>query len=186
MTDLLNIILPIFLVFSFFVAIFIYNRLVKLRQTRNRSFSDIDVQLKLRYDLLPNLVSVVKQYASHEQKVLTQITEARTNAINTKDISGRSKAESNLSASIGNLFAVAENYPDLKANQNFIELQRELSDIENKISAARRFFNNSTSELNSAIEQFPAVLFAKLFGFKEESFFEIENQEEKKPVKVEF
>jgi len=106
--------------------------------------------------------------------------------MNVKDLSARSGAESTLSASIGNLLAVAENYPDLKANQNFIELQKELSDIENKISAARRFFNNSTSELNAAIEQFPAILFAKLLGFKKEDFFELENKEERKSVKVEF
>ena len=161
------------------LLIVIYNRLVALRQKRMNAFSDVDVQLKMRYDLVPNLVETVKAYAKHEDKVFMQVTEARASAMKSRDagVEGRAAAESVLGAAMMQLMAVAENYPELKANQNFQQLQTELSDIENKIAAARRFFNNATSELNTAIQQFPAVLIAGTFGFKSETFFELPEAE---------
>lgn len=151
----------------------IYNRLVALRQRRRNAFADIDVQLKLRHDLIPNLVETVKGYAAHEKGVLEQVTAARASALRGGNLDDRMQAEAGLGAAMMNLLAVAENYPQLKADQNFQQLQRELSDIENKIAAARRFFNSATNEYNAAIQQFPAVLFARLFGFAEENFFEL-------------
>lgn len=160
------------------VMIVIYNRLVALRQTRNNAFSDIDVQLKQRYDLVPQLVETVKGYASHEQEVFEHVTEARSRVGAAKGAGGeRVEAEQVLGGALMNLLAVAENYPDLKADQNFQNLMNELSDIENKIAAARRFFNNATSEYNAAIQQFPAVLIANSFGFNEEPFFELDPAE---------
>lgn len=154
----------------------IYNRLVALRQTREQAFADIDVQLKQRFDLIPNLLETVKGYASHEKEVLENVTEARAGVKGAgNDLGERVQAENMLSRAMMNLFAVAENYPDLKADTNYRQFMSELSDIENKIAAARRFFNNATSELNTAVEQFPAVLFAASFGFKKEEFFEIED-----------
>ncbi len=162
------------------VALFVvlYNRLVALRQTRNNAFSDIDVQLKQRYNLVPQLVETVKGYASHEQEIFENVTEARAQVGAAKGAGGeRVQAESALGASLMNLLAVAENYPDLKADQNFRKLMDELSDLENKISAARRFFNNATAEYNTATEQFPAVLIANSFGFGKEEFFELDAAE---------
>src|SRR5579872_6341888 len=138
---ILGVILLIVLLF-----ITIYNRLVALRQARNNAFADIDVQLKLRYDLVPNLVNTVKGYATHEKSVFEEVTAARTSVGRAQQVNDRIAAEGALSGALTHLFAVAENYPDLKANQNFIQLQQELSDIENKIAAARRFFNNATNE----------------------------------------
>ena len=159
------------------IIVFIYNRLVALRQTREQAFADIDVQLRQRYDLIPNLLETVKGYASHEKEVLENVTEARASVGRAKggDLGERVGAENMLSQAMMNLFAVAENYPDLKADTNYRQFMAELSDIENKIAAARRFFNNATSELNTAVEQFPAVIFAGMFGFKKEEFFEIED-----------
>jgi len=158
------------------VVIGIYNRLVALRQTRGQAFADIDVQLKQRFDLIPNLLETVKGYAAHEKGVLESVTNARAGVRQAgNDLGERVQAENNLSRAMMNLFAVAENYPDLKADANYRQFMSELSDIENKIAAARRFFNNATSELNTAVEQFPAVLFASAFGFKKEEFFEIED-----------
>jgi LemA protein len=174
------------------VAIFLvilYNRLVALRQTRRNAFSDIDVQLKQRYDLVPQLVNTVKGYAKHEKELLEKVTEARANAMKIDGAGAdRSNAESVLSGAMMQLFAVAENYPDLKADGNFAKLQEELSDVENKIAAARRFFNNATSELNTACEQFPSVIVARMFGFQQESFFEIPEGQDaaKEPVAVNF
>ena len=164
------------LVLVFFVVL--YNRMVALKQRRNNAFSDIDVQLKLRHDLIPNLVETVKGYASHEKELMENVTKARATAA----ISDRVPAEAALGAAVMKLMAVAENYPQLKADTNFLQLQTELSDIENKIAAARRFFNNATSEFNTAIQQFPAVLIAGMFGFREEIFFEL-SAEEKEAVK---
>ncbi|MCD8497945.1 MAG: LemA family protein [Alphaproteobacteria bacterium] len=152
----------------------IYNRLVALRQTRSQAFADIDVQLKQRFDLIPNLLETVKGYASHEKEVLEHVTEARASvgrAGNNTD--ARIKAEGALSGALMGLFAVAENYPDLKADQNFRQFMAELSDIENKLAAARRFFNNATSEYNTAIQSFPAVLLAGPLGFTHAEFFEV-------------
>jgi LemA protein len=162
------------------IALFLvvlYNRIVALVQRRKNAFSDIDVQLKLRHDLVPNLVNTVKGYAAHESSVFERVTEARATAMRGGSVADRSQAEGMLGAAMMNLMAVAENYPQLKADSNFLQLQAELSDIENKIAAARRFFNNSTSEYNTVITQFPAVLIARMFGFKEEVFFELDAAE---------
>jgi LemA protein len=170
-------------------VIMLYNRIIGLVQRRKNSFSDIDVQLKLRTDLIPNLVETVKGYASHEKGVFEKVTEARATALRGGTIGERAQAEGALGAAMMNLMAVAENYPQLKADGSFQKLQMELSDIENKIAAARRFFNNSTSEYNAAIQQFPAVLIAKIFNFNEETFFELDVAEKeavKNPPKVAF
>ncbi|MFP4098395.1 MAG: LemA family protein [Alphaproteobacteria bacterium] len=170
--------------------VMLYNRLVALRQTRNNAFSDIDVQLKQRYNLVPQLVETVKGYAAHEKSVFENVTQARAQVGAAKGATGeRVAAENVLGGALMGLLAVAENYPDLKADQNFQTLMRELSDIENKIAAARRFLNNATAEYNTAIEQFPAVLIAKNFGFGKEEFFELELAEAeavKQAPKVEF
>ena len=170
MTTLL-IILGIIVVLAVFV-IGIYNRLVALRQTTNQAYSDIEVQLKQRQDLVPQLVNTVKGYAKHEKETFEEVIKARSMAVNANTVEGQAQAEGLLSAALGKLFALAEAYPDLKANTNFLQLQDELSDIENKISAARRFYNNATQEYNTAREQFPAVLIAGPFNFKERPFFE--------------
>lgn len=166
----------------------IYNRLIALRQSRNNAFADIDVQLKLRFDLVPNLVNTVKGYAVHEKTVFEEITQARTKIQSAGQLNEKIAAQSALTSALGHLFAVAEAYPDLKANQNFMQLQSELSDIENKIAAARRFFNNATNEFNTSIQQFPANLFAGSMGFKEEPFFDLgfDRSTTEKPVEVKF
>jgi len=150
-----------------------YNRLVRLRQFANQAFADIDVQLKQRHDLIPNLVETVKGYATHEKGTLEAVMTARSAATSATSVEQKVGAENMLTGALGRLFAVAEAYPDLKANQNFLALQRDLSDIENKLAAARRFFNNAVSEFNSAVQQFPAVLIAGMFGFKERDFFDL-------------
>ena len=156
-------------------GIMIYNRLVALRQTRMNAFSDVDVQLKQRYDLVPQLVETVKGYAAHEKTTFENVTEARA-AVgrNSGAGEGRMKAEGMLGGALMGLFAVAENYPQLKADQNFQRLMAELSDIENKIAAARRFFNSATNELNTSVQQFPNNVVAGMFGFKTEPFFEVD------------
>lgn len=160
------------------VFIFLYNRLVALRQTRKNAFSDIDVQLKQRYDLVPQLVETVKGYAAHEKTVFENVTNARAQVGATKGATGeRVAAENMLGGALMGLLAVAENYPDLKADLNFQKLMSELSDIENKVAASRRFFNNVTAEYNTATEQFPAALIAGAFGFKQEPFFELSEAE---------
>src|SRR5690606_26584387 len=160
----------------------LYNRLVALRQNRMNAYSDIDVQLKQRYDLVPQLVETVKGYAAHEKTVFENVTAARAGVQQAHNAEERIAAEGRLGGSLMNLFAVAENYPQLKADANFQQLMNELSDIENKIAAARRFFNNTTSEYNTSIQQFPAVIVAKVFGFREEIFFELD-EAEKQAVK---
>lgn len=175
-----------------FVALFVmfsYNRLVGLRQAWKRAFADIDVQLKQRHDLVPNLVETVKGYAAHESGVFTKVTEARADAMRATSVNAKSAAEGALSGALGNLMAVAENYPQLKANENFRQLQDELADLENKIAAARRFLNNAVAEYNAAIQQFPAVLYAGAFGFAPAEMFELdaaEKAEAKEPPKVSF
>ena len=162
--------------------ILIYNRLVALRQTRKNAFSDIDVQLKQRFDLVPNLVETVKGYAGHEQTVFENVTAARAQVGSTRGMGAAPehiRAEGMLGSALMGLFAVAENYPQLKADANFQQLQAELSDLENKIAAARRFFNSATAEYNTAIQQFPANLIAGPFGFKDEVFFEMGEEEAK-------
>lgn len=156
------------------MAIVIYNRLVALRQARMNAFSDIDVQLRQRYDLVPSLVETVKGYAAHEKQVFENVTQARAavgQAPGGAD-GARLQAETLLGGALGRLFAVAENYPALQADQSFRQLMSELSDLENKIAAARRFFNSATNELNTAVQQFPANLMAGPLGFKTEPFFE--------------
>jgi len=159
------------------IAVISFNRLVALRQAWRRAFADIDVQLKQRHDLVPNLVETVKGYAAHESGVFTQVTQARAAAMRASSVPEKSAAEGALSGALANLFAVAENYPQLKANENFRALQEELTDLENKIAAARRFLNNSVAEYNTAIQQFPGVIFANMFGFTPAPMFELEATE---------
>jgi len=166
-----------------------YNGLVKMRNRVKEAWSDIDVQLKRRYNLIPNLVEAVKGYAGHEKKVFTDVTEARTQAMAAQksgNPADTAKAENMLAGTLKTLFAVSENYPELKANQNFLSLQEELSDTENKIQASRRFYNGNVRDFNTKQEQFPTNLIASMFGFKPAEFFEIEDEEEKKVPKVDF
>jgi LemA protein len=154
----------------------IYNRLVALRQNCNQAFADVDVQLKQRHDLIPNLVETVKGYAAHEAGTLEAVIQARNAAVSaerTGDPKAMGAAEGILGQALGRLMALSEAYPDLKANTNFQQLQAELSDIENKLAAARRFFNNAVGEYNTAREQFPAVIFAGMFGFGPREFFDV-------------
>lgn len=166
------IILIVVVVLVFWV-ISIYNNLVKLRNNRENAFADIDVQLKQRYDLIPNLVETVKGYAKHESETLTKITEARSAAMSATSINDKIAAENQLSSALAGLKVSVEAYPELKANENFLQLQTELADIENKIAAVRRFFNSATKEYNNAVQVFPASLFAGAFGFNKEPMFEI-------------
>jgi LemA protein len=153
--------------------IMIYNGLVAMRQRVNQSFADVDVQLKQRHDLVPNLVETVKGYAAHERGTLEAVVQARNAAAAAHGPAAQAQAENVLSGALRQLFALSEAYPDLKANANFQQLQAELSDIENKIAAARRFFNNSVQEYNTGIQQFPAALFAGSFGFTPQVFFDL-------------
>jgi LemA protein len=154
-------------------AIGIYNSLVAMRQRTNQAFADIDVQLKQRHDLIPNLVETVKGYAAHERGTLEAVVQARNTAIAAPGVEQKVAAENMLSGALRQLFALSESYPDLKANANFQQLQAELSDIENKLAASRRFFNNAVQEYNTGIEQFPAALFAGVFGFHQRTFFDV-------------
>jgi LemA protein len=154
-------------------AISVYNGLVAMRQRVSQSFADVDVQLKQRHDLVPNLVETVKGYAGHERATLEAVVQARNAAIAAQGPTAQAQAENALSGALRQLFALSEAYPDLKANANFQQLQAELSDIENKIAAARRFFNNSVQEYNTGIQQFPAALFASAFGFTPHVFFDL-------------
>jgi LemA protein len=151
----------------------IYNGLVAMRQRVNQSFADIDVQLKQRSDLIPNLVETVKGYASHERGTLEAVIKARQMAVAAPNLDQKVQAENMLSGALRQLFALSESYPDLKANQNFQQLQGEISDIENKLAAARRFFNNAVQEFNTGIQNFPAVLFASALGFHTQPFFDL-------------
>jgi len=161
--------------------IMIYNGLVALRQRVNQAFSDIDVQTKQRHDLIPNLVETVKGYAAHERGTLEAVVQARNAAVTAQagGVAAQAAAENVLSGALRQLFALSEAYPDLKANQNFQQLQTELSDIENKIAAARRFFNNAVQEYNTGIQQFPAVLMAGALGFTQKEFFDVGVEERK-------
>src|SRR5205085_4388796 len=150
-----------------------YNRLVALSQRVGQAFADIDVQLKQRHDLIPNLVETVKGYAAHERGTLDDVVKARNAAMSAQGTAQISAAEGQLTGALGRLIALSEAYPDLKANANFQQLQSELSDIENKLAASRRFFNNSVQEYNTGIEQFPAALFASIFGFSRREFFDV-------------
>lgn len=177
-------------------VIFAYNNFVRLTQRTKEAWADIDVQLKRRYDLIPNLIETVKGYAAHERGVFEEVTNARAKAtqvhvdpsnITAEQITAMAGAESALGASLGKLLAVAEAYPDLKANQNFAQLQTELTDTENKIQAARRFYNGNVRDLKIALQSFPSNIVGNTFNFKEEQFFELaEGSEEREPVKVSF
>jgi LemA protein len=163
-----------------------FNSLVRARNRVKESWSDIDVQLKRRYDLIPNLVETVKGYAAHEKEVFERVIKARSAAMGAKTIAEHSETENMLSGALKSLFALAEAYPTLRASENFAKLQDELTDTENKIQAARRFYNSNVLILNTKIEQVPTNVVAGMFGFKKEAFFELENPAEKEPVKVAF
>lgn len=155
----------------------LYNNLVKLRNNRENAFANIDVQLKQRHDLVPQLVATVKGYATHEREVLQRVTEARTAAMGATTINDKINAENALTSALAGLKVSLEAYPDLKANQNFMQLQNEIADLENKLAAVRRLFNSATRELNNAVETFPSNIFAKMFGFKKEPMFEVPQEE---------
>jgi LemA protein len=163
-----------------------YNRFIRLRKRTDEAWSDIDVQLKRRHDLIPNLVETVKGYATHERELFEKVTQARAQAISASGTAAKVKAENALSDTLKSLFAVAENYPQLRASENFSKLQEELADTENKIQAARRFYNGNVRDLNTALEIFPSNIVAKMFGFKSAEFFQVKGEEEKEPVQVKF
>jgi LemA protein len=169
--------------------IFAYNGFVTLRNRTDEAWSDIDVQLKRRYDLIPNLVNTVKGYATHESQAFENVTKARAAAMGVGaggHLGEKAKVEGELSGALSRLFAVAEAYPELKANQNFLSLQSELSDTENKIQAARRFYNGNVRDLNTKIESFPSNIVANIFKFIKREFFELDNEAARNPVEVKF
>lgn len=167
-------------------VILIYNGLIQSRNRVDEAWSDIDVQLKRRHDLIPNLIETVKGYAKHEKTVFENVTKARTAAISAQSVGEKDKAENMLSGALKSLFAVAEAYPDLKANENFGKLQDELTDTEDKIQASRRFYNGNVRDFNTKIQVFPTNLFAQMLGFKAYEFFEVENEADKENVQVDF
>lgn len=167
-------------------AVFSYNAFVRLVNRGKEAWADIDVQLKRRYDLIPNLVQTVKGYALHESQVFENITKARATAMGAGSIEDKGKAENILTGALKSLFAVSEAYPDLKANQNFMKLQDELSDTENKIQAARRFYNTVVRDLNTKFESFPSNIIAEFFKFAKMEFFELDEEAARKPVEVKF
>lgn len=167
--------------------VFKYNIFVTLKVRVQESWADIDVQLKRRYDLIPNLVNTVKGYATHESGTFEKISEARSRAMQAGTLTEKGEAENVLTGTLKSLFAISEAYPELKANTNFLQLQNELSDTENKIQASRRFYNSNVRELNTSIEMFPGNLIAKMFKFTKMEFFELEqDSKEKEPVEVKF
>lgn len=169
------------------IAIALYNGLVSSRNRVDEAWSDIEVQLKRRYDLIPNLVETVKGYAKHESGVFEQVTQARSQAMNAGSMQEKLKDENQLSGALKSLFAVAEAYPELKANQNFMQLQGDLTDTEDKIQAARRFYNGNVRDFNTKIQQFPGSIFASMFSFTKREFFDIDEKgPEGQPVKVQF
>lgn len=194
--SLLNILIGLVVIVVLW-AIFAYNKFVRLVQRTKEAWADIDVQLKRRYDLIPNLVETVKGYAAHEKETFDQVTNARAEAtkvhvdpsnITPEQIQAMAGAEQALTQSLGKLLAVAEAYPDLKANQNFVELQRELTDTENKIQAARRFYNGNVRDLAIGLESFPGNIIGSIFNFKKEEYFELDDNEAaaREPDKVDF
>lgn len=186
----LFLIIPLIIVAVVALAvIFVYNSLVTKRNRKDEAWSDIDVQLKRRYDLIPNLIETVKGYAKHEKETFEKVTEMRVQALNASGVQAQAQAENMLSEALKSIFAVAENYPQLQASQNFVELQRELSDTENKIQAARRFYNSTVQDLNTALQVFPNNVIAGMFTFTEAEFFELsedEKEQASQPVKVSF
>ena len=177
------ILIAVVIIAIYFVVV--YNKLVRLRVRAKEAASDIEVQQKRRYDLIPNVIETVKGYAKHEEGVFTKVTEARSRAMSATNPKEKLAAENMLSNTLKSLFAVSESYPELKANVNFLELQRELADTENKIQAARRFSNTNVRDLNTAIETFPTNIMAKMFGFTALPFYDAEEETEK-PVQVKF
>jgi LemA protein len=170
----------------FLIAIGMYNSLVSLRNRCDNAWAQVDVQLKRRYDLIPNLVETVKGYATHEREVFQNVTDARSRAIGATTVKDQGVAENQLSGALKTLFAVAENYPDLKANQNFLMLQEELAGTESKIAYARQFYNDQVMLFNQRQQIVPSNIIAKMFNFKEREYLEIETPEAKEPVKVQF
>jgi LemA protein len=169
-------------------AVFVYNNFVSLVNRVKESWSDIEVQFKRRYDLIPNLVETVKGYATHERAAFDSVTQARAAAMGAQSVADHDKAENMLTGALKSLFAVSEAYPDLKANTNFLELQRELSDTENKIQAARRFYNSVVQDLNTSLQSFPSNIIGSIFGFSASEFFQLGDADvaAKEPVKVSF
>jgi len=168
------------------ILIFIYNRLIVLRNYVKNAWSGIDNQMQRRYDLIPNLVETVKGYMAHEKDVLESVTKARTAFLNAGSVKDTAQAENMMAGALKSLFAVSENYPDLKSSKNFLMLQEELAGTENKISFARQRYNNAVMNYNTAIQKFPANIFANIFNFTASEFFEVENEEVRKVVKVQF
>ena len=183
---LLTIIILVLVVLVVLWVIASFNGLVTLKNRAKEAWADIDVQLKRRYDLIPNLVETVKGYATHEKELFEKVTQARANAMNAQGIQAKGDAENMLSGTLKSLFAVSENYPDLKASTNFLALQNELTDTEDKIQAARRFYNTNVRDLNIKVESFPANLIAGSFGFKAMELFQTANETERQPVAVKF
>lgn len=185
--EIIGMMVAVLVVISLF-AVFAYNGLVALKNRAEEAWSDIDVQMKRRYDLIPNLVNTVKGYATHEQTAFEKVSDARARAMGATGVADKGAAENMLTGALKSIFAIAEAYPDLKANQNFLELQQELSDTENKIQAARRFYNGNVRDLNTKIETFPSNIIANIFAFTEREFFELDESElaAKKPVEVKF
>lgn len=179
-------ILVIVIAVILFGIIAIFNRLVGLKNRTDEAWSDIDVQLKRRYDLIPNLIETVKGYAKHEKELFEKVTQARTEAMKSKGLVDKAKAENQITEALKSVFAVAENYPNLKANENFVELQKEVTDTEDKIQASRRFYNANVRDLNIAIESFPSNVVAGVFGYKKRELFELEDVGERKNVEVKF
>lgn len=179
-------ILIILIAVVLFFAIGVYNRLINLRNRCDNAWAQVDVQLRRRYDLIPNLVETVKGYAKHEREVFQNVTEARAKAINAGTVKEQGDAENMLTGALKSLFAVVENYPELKANQNFLLLQEELAGTEGKIAYARQFYNDSVMKFNVKQEVFPSNIVANMFNFKEKEYFEIEEPEARAPVEVKF
>ncbi len=182
----ITLILIVILVALLFFVVIAYNSFIRLINRAKEAWSDINVQLKRRYDLIPNLVNTVKGYATHEASVFENVTKARSEAMNAGTLIEKGKAENMLTGALKSVFAIAEAYPELKANQNFLELQKELSDTENKIQASRRFYNTMVRDLNTKIESFPTNMMAKAFNFSKMEFFELEEENAKNPVFVSF
>jgi LemA protein len=176
----------IIIVAAALVAIGMYNRLITLRNRCDNAWSQVDVQLRRRYDLIPNLVETVKGYAKHESTVFQNVTQARAAAVNAQTVKDQSQAENVLSGALKSLFAVAENYPELKANQNFLMLQEELAGTESKVAYARQFYNDNVMKFNMSQQVFPSSIIANMFNFKQRDYFQIEEQVARGPVKVSF
>ncbi len=188
MISVLGIVLVVIVVLAL-IVIGMYNSLIRLKNRVDEAWSGIDVMLKQRYDTIPNLVEIVKGYAAHEKETLESVVKARTAAMDAQaggDLKGQGQAENMLSSTLKSIFALSENYPDLKANQNFLELQRDLMDLENKIQASRQFYNTNVRDFNTKLEIFPTNIIGNMLGFDSREYFEIEDEKERENVKVKF